>query len=258
MSRTPEPAGHGQFDGRARGRLLAVLAAGIALVGGFFVAAPAAAASASGPDGQQVRVEPSSGLDPDGQQVTVSGSGFDTSKGVYVALCVDKGAGQQPGPCLGGVDMEGAGGASAWISSNPPAYGEGLAQPFTESGGRGSFSVTLSVSAADSFTDCLDPAVAPNGCVIGTRADHTRGGDRSADVRIPVTFATGGSDTDADAAAGSESEQASGSGGAAAAEADSDGSLATTGVTVGIIAGAAALLLAAGVAALRLRRRHSA
>ncbi|MBD8062452.1 hypothetical protein H9624_08955 [Actinomycetaceae bacterium Sa1BUA1] len=202
-------------------------------------------------------VEPSSGLDPDGQQVTVSGSGFDTSKGVYVALCVDNGAGRQPGPCLGGVDMEGAGGASAWISSNPPAYGEGLAQPFTESGGRGSFSVTLGVSAADSFTDCLDPAVAPNGCVIGTRADHTRGGDRSADVRIPVTFATGGSDAGADPAAGSGTEAGSGSGGGAAAEADPDGSLATTGVTVGIIAGAAALLLAAGVAALRLRRRHA-
>ncbi|PYG00981.1 hypothetical protein SAMN05216184_102140 [Georgenia satyanarayanai] len=257
MSRTPERAGQGQIGGRARGRLLAVTTAGSALVGALFVAAPAAAGTASGPDGQQVTVQPSSGLDPSGQQVSVSGSGFDTSKGIYVALCVDNGAGQQPGPCLGGVDMEGAGGASAWISSNPPAYGEGLAQPFTGSGGRGSFSVTLSVSAADSFTDCLDPAVAPNGCVIGTRADHTRGGDRSADVRVPVTFATGGPATGADAAT-TGNASGSGSGGAAATEADSDGSLATTGVTVGVIAGAAALLLAAGVAALRLRRRHSA
>lgn len=259
MSRTPERAGHGRNGGRARGRLLAVLAAGFALVGGLFVAAPAAAGTASGPDGQQVTVEPSSGLNPSGQQVSVSGSGFDTSKGVYVALCVDNGAGRQPGPCLGGVDMEGAGGASAWISSNPPAYGEGLAQPFTESGGKGSFSVTLSVSAADAFTDCLDPAVAPNGCVIGTRADHTRGGDRSADVRIPVTFATGGSATGADGGgSGSDDAAGSGSGGGAATEADADGSLATTGVTVGIVAGTAVLLLAAGAAALRLRRRHSA
>lgn len=261
MSRTPEPAGHGQIDGRARGRLLAVLVAGLALVGGLFVASPAAAATASGPDGQQVTAEPSSGLDPNGQQVTVTGSGFDTSKGIYVALCVDNGAGRAPGPCLGGVDMEGAGGASAWISSNPPAYGEGLAQPFTESGGRGSFSVTLSVSASDAFTDCLDPAVAPGGCVIGSRADHTRGGDRSADVRIPVTFATGGSDASDDAGgSGTASGSDSGGGGATEAEtqAGSDGPLATTGVTVGIVAGAAVLLLAAGVAALRLRRRHSA
>ncbi|WP_152192616.1 hypothetical protein [Georgenia satyanarayanai] len=264
MSRTPERAGHGRTKGRARGRLLAVLTAGVALVGGLFVASPAVAATASGPDGQQVSAEPASGLDPNGQRVTVRGSGFDTSKGVYVALCVDNGAGRAPGPCLGGVDMEGAGGASAWISSNPPAYGEGLAQPFTESGGRGSFSVTLTVSAADSFTDCLDTAVAPNGCVIGTRADHTRGGDRSADVRIPVTFATGGADAGDDGASGAGDDgasgagDASGSGGGGAAGAGSDGPLATTGVTVGIVAGTAALLLAAGVAALRLRRRHSA
>lgn len=261
MSRIAEPAGQGQIHGRRRGRPLAVLAAGVALLGGLFVASPAAAVTASGPDGQQVTVSPSSGLAPTGQQVSVSGSGFDTSKGIYVALCVDNGAGQAPGPCLGGVDMEGSGGASAWISSNPPAYGEGLAQPFTESGGRGSFSVNLSVSASDAFTDCLDPAVAPNGCVIGTRADHTRGGDRSADVRIPVTFATGGSDAGADAAgeqAGSDDGAGAGASADADAEADSDGSLATTGVTVGIIAGAAALLLAAGAAALRLRRRHSA
>jgi len=257
MSLTSPRAGMRRASRPPRATLLGVLAAGTAMLGALLTAAPAAAATASGPEGQQVTVTPSSGLDPDGQTVTVSGSGFDAAKGVYVALCVDNGAGRQPGPCLGGVDMEGAGGASAWISSNPPAYGEGLAVPFTESGGRGSFSVTLAVAASDAFTDCLDPAVAPNGCVIGTRADHTRGGDRSADVRIPVTFATGGSDAGADPAAGSGTEAGSGSGGAAAAEADPDGSLATTGVTVGIIAGAAALLLAAGVAALRLRRRHA-
>ncbi len=243
---------------RRRSRVRAgALAAGLALVAALFSATPAAAGSAAGPDGQQVTVTPSSGLDPAGQQVSVTGSGFDTSKGVYVALCVDNGPGQAPSPCLGGVDMEGAGGASAWISSNPPAYGEGLAVPFTESGGRGSFSVTLDVTASDAFTDCLDPAVAPNGCVIGTRADHTRGGDRSADVRIPVTFAAGGSD-----AAGGSEQTGSGDGAGAGASADAgaepEGSLATTGATVGIVAGTAALLLAAGVAAVQLRRRHSA
>lgn len=249
MSLIPERAGHGQDRGRPRGRLLAVLTAGAALLGGLLVASPAVAASGTGPDGQQVTVTPSSGLDPSGQQVTVTGSGFDTAKGIYVALCVDNGAGQQPGPCIGGVDMEGAGGASAWISSNPPSYGEGLAQPFTESGGRGSFSVTLGVPASDPFTDCLDPAVAPNGCVVGTRADHTRGGDRTADVRIPVTFASG---------AAADSQAGAGAGASADTDAESDGSLAITGATVGVAAGVAALLLAAGVAALRLRRRHSA
>lgn len=256
MSRTPDSVGNGRSSRPRGGRLIAVLAAGTALVGGLLTAAPAAAATAGGPDGQQVTVSPSSGLNPGGQQVSVSGSGFDTSKGVYVALCVDNGVGQAPGPCLGGVDMEGAGGASAWISSNPPAYGEGLAVPFTESGGRGSFSVSLSVAAEDAFTDCLDPAVAPNGCVIGTRADHTRSGDRSADVRVPVTFSTGGAAAGSDAGA----EPAPGAGAAADAEADqaADGTLATTGVTVGIAVGTALLLVASGLLAVRLRRRHSA
>lgn len=259
MSRTTEGATARRIE-RHRRRLVAVLAGGAALVGALVTSAPAAAATASGPDGQQVTVSPSSDLNPNGQSVSVSGSGFDTSKGVYVALCVDNGAGQAPSPCLGGVDMEGAGGASAWISSNPPAYGEGLAVPFTESGGRGSFSVTLDIAAQDAFTDCLDPAVAPNGCVIGTRADHTRAGDRSADVRIPVTFATGGGSGSADDGSGSAAQGGQdGQGGQAGQDAApaEDGSLASTGVTVGLAVGAAALLIAGGLVAVRLRRRHA-
>ncbi|MEE6288646.1 hypothetical protein V2J52_13375 [Georgenia sp. MJ173] len=218
------------------------------------------AAAASGPDGQSVTVSQSTGLDPAGQSVTVSGSGFDTSKGIYVALCVDNGPGSAPSPCVGGVDMEGAGGSSAWISSNPPSYGEGLAVPFTESGGRGSFSASLSVAASDPFVDCLDPAQAPNGCVIGTRADHTRAGDRSADVRIPVTFATGG----AGGAGGSASSEGAASAADDADQADTDaagtaedGSLASTGATVGIAVGVAVVLLALGALGVYLRRRSS-
>ena len=223
----------------------------MALVAVMFAAAPAAAASANGPDGQQVTVSQASGLNPDGQAVTVSGSGFDTSKGIYVALCVDNGSGSAPGPCVGGVDMEGAGGASSWISSNPPAYGEGVAVPFTESGGRGSFSATISVAARDAFTDCLDPAEAPRGCVIGTRADHTRGADRSADVRIPVTFA---SSAGAGAEGASSGEAGAGTGTESAT--DADGSLATTGATVAGAAITAVVLV--GFGAFVVLRRRSA
>ncbi|MGC4944510.1 LPXTG cell wall anchor domain-containing protein [Kribbella sp. DT2] len=145
--------------------------------------------AATGPQGQVVTVSRSQGLDPNGTSVTVRGRGFDLNKGIYVAFCVSKGPGQLPSPCLGGVDMQGASGTSAWISSNPPSYGEGLATPFTQSGGKGSFEVRLTVKAKDQFTNCLDRKVAPNGCVIGTRADHTRTADRTADVLIPVTFA---------------------------------------------------------------------
>ncbi|HLS48516.1 MAG TPA: hypothetical protein VK024_00855 [Actinomycetaceae bacterium] len=237
-----------------RAWLAVVLTALLGLVGVFGTAQTAAAASASGPDGQQVTVTPSDGLNPAGQRVTVSGSGFDVAKGIYVGICVDNGPGRQPSPCIGGVDMEGAGGTSAWISSNPPAYGEGLAQPFQQSGGQGSFSTTLHVTAADAFADCLDPAVAPRGCVIGTRADHTRSGDRSADVYVPVTFGgssggQGGSDAGDDgtqSADGAESDAAGG------------GALAETGaplLTAGIIA--AVLLLAGAVALIVVRRRST-
>lgn len=252
---SPRSSGARPGARRTRWSTAAVLAAVLSVLG-LFAAVPAAAATASGPDGQQVTASPTSGLNPAGQSVTVSGTGFDTAKGIYVALCVDNGPGTQPGPCLGGVDMEGAGGTSAWISSNPPAYGEGLAVPFTESGGRGSFSVTLSIAASDSFTDCLDPAVAPNGCVIGSRADHTRAGDRSADVRIPVTFATG----DAPAAGGGDGTDTGAGGGAAADQpgTQAEGALASTGATVALAAGVAALLVAGGSLALILRRRHAA
>ena|SRR5690625_2503941 len=240
---------------------------------GALVVTGGPAVAASGPEGQTVNVSQSDGLNPEGQTVTVTGSGFDTSKGIYVSLCVDNGPNQQPTPCLGGVDMEGAGGASAWISSNPPAYGEGVAEPFTESGGSGSFEVTLSIAASDAFTDCLDPAVAPNGCVIGTRADHTRTGDRSADVRIPVTFATGGSaesGPEGDASAGADPDDSAAENGpaedtendAAVADADEaaakdDEGLATTGASVAITASAAAILIAIGAFAVYLRRHTS-
>lgn len=178
---------------RARARLATVAAGALAMsCGALIVASPASAASVNGPEGQTLTVSQADGLNPDGDTITVHGEGYDVGTGIYVGVCVDNGAGQQATPCLGGVDMEGSGGSSAWISSNPPSYGEGLAQPFDEAGGKGSFDVELSVAAADEFTDCLDPAQAPDGCVVATRADHSRPGDRSADVRIPVTFAAAG------------------------------------------------------------------
>jgi len=94
-------------------------------------------------DGQRtLRVGRSQGLAPSGQTVAVAGSGYDVSKGVYVALCLVTPADQAPSPCGGGIDIDGVSGASAWISSNPPSYGEGLAQPYGEGG---SFSVTVDV-----------------------------------------------------------------------------------------------------------------
>lgn len=246
------------------------LAVGLAAaLGGTLMATHASAATATGPDGQTVTVSTADGLNPDGETVTATGSGFDLGKGIYVALCVDNGSGQVPSPCLGGVDTEGSGGASAWISSNPPGYGEGLAEPFDEVDGKGSFSVELRIAARDSVTDCLDPAIAPNGCVIGTRTDHTRTADRSADVLIPVTFAAPGggekppgdamptpTSTPTDPAeqqdlTGTETDPSSTPG------ADDPDDLAGTGTSQTVLAAVAALLLAVAGGALVVVRRQA-
>lgn len=258
---------------RARGGRLVPAIMGAALTVGVTVAGaiPAEAATATGPDGQTLTASKVSGLKADGDTITLHGEGYDLGKGIYVVVCVNNGAGQLPTPCLGGADMSGGGGTSSWISSNPPSYGEGLATPFTESGGKGSFDVQLSVGASDEFTDCLDAAVAPNGCVVGTRADHTRTADRSADVLIPITFAAangGGEETSGDASgatpkpnptATATTGAAGGTAGGAAGGANGAGGkdLAATGAPVLAPVIAALALTAAGAGFLAQRRRNA-
>jgi LPXTG-motif cell wall-anchored protein len=212
----------------------------------------AAGTSATGPEGQKLTVSQTSGLDPAGETVTVSGTGYNTEKGIYVAFCVDNGAGKTPTPCVGGVDMSGESGASVWISSNPPSYGEGLAEPYRGTGHKGTFGVQLKVRAKDANTDCTKSGVT---CAVITRNDHTRGGDQSQTVRIPVTFAGGGGTATGGSTASatpSPSTGASSTGGAAtggsgdSGDPASGGPLASTGsaaLTVGLTA---AGLVAAG------------
>ncbi|WP_053747211.1 hypothetical protein [Streptomyces sp. MMG1533] len=205
----------------------------------------AAGTSATGPEGQKLTVSKASGLDPAGETVTVSGTGYNTEKGVYVAFCVDNGAGRTPTPCVGGVDMSGESGASAWISSNPPSYGEGLAEPYGGSGHKGTFSVQLKVRAKDANTDCTASGVT---CAVITRNDHTRGGDQTQTARIPVTFTGGGgsASSDDDASATPSVTAGASTTGGDTGSATSSGPLATTGsaaLTVGLTA---AGLVAAG------------
>lgn len=120
-------------------------------------------------------------LSGDGDTILVTGTGYDESKGIYVGLCVITSPDEQPSPCGGGIDREGATGASEWISSNPPSYAVGLPIPY-EPGG--SFSVELSVTPAiNEVVDCRNVA-----CAIVTKNDHTIISDRSQDLIIPVTF----------------------------------------------------------------------
>lgn len=155
----------------------------IALLLGSVMIAPAMAhADDSVSDGTRtLTVTQSTGLSESGQTITVTGSGYDVNKGIYVALCVATPKGVLPSPCGGGVDMEGDGGASVWISDNPPSYAAGLPRPY---GPGGSFRVSFKVGPViDKFNDCR--AVR---CAIVTKSDHTINSDRSQDLQIPVSF----------------------------------------------------------------------
>lgn len=233
-------------------------------------AAPSGTKTVTGTDGQKLTVTPVNDLATENQTLKVTGSGYDERKGVYVALCVDNGPGELPTPCVGGVDMTGGSHSSAWISSNPPDYGQDLATPY---GTGGTFAVELTVDAKDAYTDCFKAT-----CVLATRADHTLSGDRSQDVKVPVSF-TGQDPVDTDenpadpgGAAGGPTGGTSGGptgdtgttggtgttttgGTGTTTTATTGGSLASTGATIGTAAGAALLLTATGW---YLRRRARA
>ncbi|QUX28269.1 cell wall protein [Nocardiopsis akebiae] len=231
-------------------------------------AAAPAAPVAREPGDPALSVSKTSGLDPEGETVTVTGSGYDTAKGIYVALCDTSGAGpdQAPGPCIGGVDTEGSSGASVWVSSNPPPYGEGLAVPYTGGGADGGFSVELRVGAGDENTDCADPGTE---CAVVTRNDHTRPSDRSQDVFVPVSFGGGsgnggGSDGSGDSG-GSGGSGDTGSGGGSGGNGDAatgggpgsaSGPLPRTGGALyGLVLAAAVAVLTGGAALVATRRR---
>lgn len=166
---------------RAASFVAAVLVAAL-LVPGLVVAGGSVSGAAETSDGQRtLRASRTDQLDPAGERITVSGSGYDVSKGIYVAYCVVPPPGMPPGPCGGGEDRAGASGASAWISSNPPPYGAGVATPY---GPGGSFTVEVFVRPElNPATDCRRVR-----CAIVTRNDHMRSSDRSQDLFLPITF----------------------------------------------------------------------
>ncbi|NEA98231.1 immunoglobulin domain-containing protein [Streptomyces sp. SID13726] len=231
---------------------------------------PSGSRTVTGPEGQKLTVTPVNSLAVTDQKLKVTGSGYDVDKGIYVALCVDNGDGELPTPCIGGVDMSGGSHSSAWISSNPPDYGEELATPYKDGG---SFEVELTVDAKDEFTDCFKAK-----CVLATRADHTLSGDRSQDVKVPVSFVgqdpvdtdpdtgddggsdnggtTGGSTSGGSGTStgGSGSSGSTGSATGGPGTSIAGGSLAATGVTVVSLAALAAALVAAGWVAYRRGR----
>lgn len=115
-----------------------------------------------------------------GAVITVKGKYFDESVGIYLGFCVIPKAGKSPTPCVGGINKDGTGDTSLWISSNPPPYGVGLAEEFLP-GGR--FIKKLTISKMIGKFDCKKVK-----CAITVRADHLRNEDRSFDLFIPITI----------------------------------------------------------------------
>ena len=163
-------------------RTSALVASAIALV--FVVQSAgfaATAVTAKGANGQSMTVSNTKNLPVKGTWLTISGKRFDETVGIYVSLCVVTKAGNAPTPCGGGIDKTGSTKASAWISSNPPRYGIGLATPYKISG---KFSVKIKVGPKIGNFDCRKVK-----CAIVAKADHTNPEYRGADVIVPVTFA---------------------------------------------------------------------
>lgn len=159
-------------------------------------------ATALGDDGRERTIdihpaEPGGTVDTsalrEGDRFVVSGTGFDTARGIYVAICrIADDPATKPGPCLGGVpendgveQVEGSiqFAPSNWINDDW-AWKLFGARGYDDAA-TGSFTAYLEVpSPAGEGVDCRTDA-----CALYTRNDHTALADRVQDVHIPVGFA---------------------------------------------------------------------
>ena len=157
--------------------------------------------TATGDDGRErsftvISPEPGGAVDTSalsiGQKLVVSGTGYDSSRGIYVAICkIPSDASTKPGPCIGGVpETEGeaveAGtvqyAASNWINDDW-AWKLFGARSYDDLS-TGTFTAYLEVG--DPVSDTLDCTV--ERCGIFTRNDHTALSDRVQDLYVPVAF----------------------------------------------------------------------
>ncbi len=163
--------------------LIAILVAGsLIATGGAAGSANAASTTVSvkGPKGQTLSASVSKNLDPaKATKITLAGKGYNTRVGIYATFCVMPEAGAKPEHC-GGFDITGRNTQAHWISSKPPFYAQLVTKAF---GKGGTFKVVVPVSQMIGEYDCKVVV-----CALTTRADHTRGDFRAADVFIPVTF----------------------------------------------------------------------
>lgn len=126
-----------------------------------------------------------------GEQLVITGVGFDTGIGIYVAICaIPAAVGEKPSPCLGGAQSGATDDAtqdgslpSAWIT-NDWAWQAFASDRYADTDS-GTFTVTITVpEPAGEGLDCRETQ-----CAIATRADHTAGADRVQDMLLPVRYA---------------------------------------------------------------------
>ena len=159
------------------------MAGSLIATGSISVGAASAASTAvsvKGPKGQILTASVAKNLDPDkATKITLTGKGYNTRVGIYATFCVMPEPGMKPEHC-GGFDITGRNTQAHWISSKPPFYAQLVTKAF---GKGGTFKVVVPVSQMIGEYDCKVVA-----CALTTRADHTRGDFRAADVFIPVSF----------------------------------------------------------------------
>lgn len=132
-----------------------------------------------------------SALSP-GEHLVVTGSGYDASRGIYVAICViPPEPTTKPGPCIGGVPSQKQEAVAAgtvqyapsnWIN-NDWAWKLFGARSFDDVKA-GTF--TAYIEVGDSSGSGFDCTVEK--CGLFTRNDHTALADRVQDLYIPVAF----------------------------------------------------------------------
>lgn len=156
--------------------------------------------SATGDDGRTrtLSITLEDGQEPDldnirpGDRLVVTGSGFDSSRGIYVAICqVPASVDTRPGPCLGGVpELDGGGAGTETVEWSPSNW---INQEWAwrlfgarsyDDRDRGTFRAFILVPpASEDGLDCHDVS-----CGVFTRNDHTALDNRMQDLYLPVRF----------------------------------------------------------------------
>ncbi|CAN5298930.1 hypothetical protein BH09ACT5_BH09ACT5_16750 [soil metagenome] len=158
--------------------------------------------TATGDDGRMrelmvVAPEPGGELDTSalepGDRLVVSGSGYDGSRGIYVAICVvpDDPA-TKPGPCIGGVPDQQQETVDAGTVQFAPSNWINDDWAWKLFGARSyddvaSGTFTAYIEVGDPVGDGFDCTAQK--CGLFTRNDHTALADRVQDLYIPVAFA---------------------------------------------------------------------